>query len=605
MEHLSKTPSGHSFNDKLNANKAQGELNPEKSDFYSEHVQLEYKSELTLKCTTHREISSDIKKTLQEFMKPDNFSVVASKFYSLFLILDPKNDCVNSEEFINYMVNHSIKQFENFLNHADNASMKKVISTVAKPNARRTHKVDSYSAKILLTIHERSAIQKMMKKYFDNLSNNDINTSSIITTLFNPYFVKQVSKKYTVKQNARFWMPVEGMSFFQIGEKDIRGVKFDQQSNKVEEIIGYDRVIDFLSDLFFEITSKDLSECVNHDLLENILEQKKIIDEMKKNDSDIKKLTVVVAGLICLSVLIFGTVFYLDMSFWYKVIAFLISAALIIGAYINYKNKLNFDRTKHDIKEFFKKEFKQESDIIKIFNKCIDLPSLQIEFEVNKEISTSSRGKKNYYNNASTLSSNYDEGLDNRDNEFQKTKVKGYGAENIGKSTKKKNDCFDDQFSQRGEDFLKDSSTKITQKNESLITTINIDPNTVLFTARSFGKYPSKDILFKDIHKVDGRYGNKYYVYWDNDSIENGNSNYHSTISNLKNIYDNLNEVKSGTGSQGIKRLTNFFINDKLFTHEIKLLSSSNRVCGFIYKSIVGHVVIFCYFDHKGKKTGH
>lgn len=76
--------------------------------------------------------------------------------------------------------------------------------------------------------------------------------------------------------------------------------------------------------------------------------------------------------------------------------------------------------------------------------------------------------------------------------------------------------------------------------------------------------------------------------------------------SNTKNSFKNqFPKTEKKDNSSGIKLLTGFDPICGLYSHELKSMATNSRVCGFIRPTNVGFVIIFCYFDHGGKITGH
>lgn len=132
-------------------------------------------------------------------------------------------------------------------------------------------------------------------------------------------------------------------------------------------------------------------------------------------------------------------------------------------------------------------------------------------------------------------------------------------------------------------------------------------PNTVVFEVGFINtKYPSKPIYYKDLKLVEGRYGNNYYIYWDNNLLYN--NHYKANIKTLKGIFNNRQEVKRGDGYNGIKKLKpSIMINKVPYIYELKSKSIASRVYGFIYPSIKlnRHIVIFCYYDNSGSLSNH
>lgn len=158
------------------------------------------------------------------------------------------------------------------------------------------------------------------------------------------------------------------------------------------------------------------------------------------------------------------------------------------------------------------------------------------------------------------------------------------------------------------------SSTTNTQQNrkEQEKTTNNIKnptfvPNTIVFEVGSINtKYPLKTIYYKDLKLVNGRYGNKYYIYWENNLLYN--HRYKDNIEKLRDIFNSEQEVKGGEGSNGIKKLKpSILINKVPYIYELKSTSIASRIYGFIYPSakLNRHIVIFSYFDNDGSLSNH
>ncbi|MFN8788568.1 MAG: hypothetical protein ACK5Z5_03960 [Neisseriaceae bacterium] len=116
-------------------------------------------------------------------------------------------------------------------------------------------------------------------------------------------------------------------------------------------------------------------------------------------------------------------------------------------------------------------------------------------------------------------------------------------------------------------------------------------------------KYPSAKVLYEDLKPVFGRHGNKYFIYWDEKSLSN--SRYADDIEKLRSVFNSRVEVKAGKNSSGIKRLINNNLTWGVFSHELKSKSTKSRIYGFIRRTDIGFVVIFCHFDHGGKLTKH
>jgi hypothetical protein len=156
-------------------------------------------------------------------------------------------------------------------------------------------------------------------------------------------------------------------------------------------------------------------------------------------------------------------------------------------------------------------------------------------------------------------------------------------------------------------------TTTTTQYSSITNSAIASQQNQTIIAARSISnKYPSTNINYDQLLEVRGRNGNNYFIYWDerclplDSSYKNGK--HKDNMLNLKKIFDNKEEVKGGGGSAGIKALTPLICiktSGFIFSHEIKSLDTRSRVYGFIQKTNIGFVVIFCHFDPKGKLTGH
>ncbi|MFN8769412.1 MAG: hypothetical protein ACK5Z5_05105 [Neisseriaceae bacterium] len=122
-------------------------------------------------------------------------------------------------------------------------------------------------------------------------------------------------------------------------------------------------------------------------------------------------------------------------------------------------------------------------------------------------------------------------------------------------------------------------------------------------------KYPSKNILYRKLTEVVSKNGNKYYIYWDKKFLVD--NKHTQAINALKKVFLEGKEVKSKLSSAGIKLLyppVSLNKNGLVFSHELKTLSkdfSRTRIYGLIHPTEIGFIVIFCYFDRKGKLTGH